>query len=174
MRREGRRVRLIALDLDGTLLTRASTVSDGNAAAVREAVAAGVHIVLATSRWFTLAKRTADALGIAAPIICHNGAVVRSPVDDARLLELKIPADAAREIAELADAERYEGMVTAGDSTWLISKMPNIDPARLPAGMTQTARLSDHVTGDVEAFLFFGEDAVQGVREKLGGSTKAR
>lgn len=167
MRREGRKVRLIALDLDGTLLSRASTVSDGNAAAVREAVAAGVHIVLATSRWFTLAKRTADALGIVSPIICHNGAVVRSPVDDARLLELKIPFEAAREIAELADAERYEGMVTAGDTTYLISKIPNIDPARLPSGMVQTARLLDHVTGDVEGFLFFGEDAVQGVRGRL-------
>ena len=44
------RVRLIALDLDGTLLNRANAVSDANAAAVREAVAAGVHIVIATSR----------------------------------------------------------------------------------------------------------------------------
>lgn len=167
-RRDGRRVRLIALDLDGTLLTKGHTVSDGNAAAVREAVAAGVHIVLATSRWYLLAKRTADALGITSPIICHNGAMVRSPVDDSRLLDLEIPADAAAEIAAIADAGHYEGMVTVDDLTYMITKMPNVDPARLPAGMVLTERLSDHVHGRAEGFLFFGQDAVDGVRARLG------
>ena len=87
-----RKARLVALDLDGTLLDRGNVISDGNTAAVREAVAAGIHIVFATSRWYVLAKRSADMLGVTAPIICHNGALVRSPVDDARLLELSVPA----------------------------------------------------------------------------------
>ena len=55
-------VRLVALDLDGTLLHGGNRVSEGDAAAVRAAVAAGVHVVFATSRWYTLAKRTADLL----------------------------------------------------------------------------------------------------------------
>ena len=162
------RVRLIALDLDGTLLTRGSNVSEGNAQAVREAVAAGVHIVFATSRWYSLAKHTADLLGVRSPIICHNGAMIRSPIDDARLLELMVPADAAREIAAIADAERYEAMVTVDDVTYMISKRPDIDPKRLPAGMVVTQRLSDHVTDGAEGFLFFMQDAVDGMRERLG------
>ncbi|HYM29316.1 MAG TPA: HAD hydrolase family protein, partial [Steroidobacteraceae bacterium] len=165
--RDGPRIRLIALDLDGTLLSQGNAVSDADAAAVRTAVAAGVHIVLATSRWYTLAKRTADLLGITSPIICHNGAMVRSPIDGARLLDLPVPAAAAAEIAALADAERYDGMVSAGDVTYLVSKLPEIDPARLPAGMVRAQRLSDHARGEVEAFLFFGEEAVEGVRGRL-------
>jgi Cof subfamily protein (haloacid dehalogenase superfamily) len=163
-----RKVRLVALDLDGTLLTRASSVSDGNAAAVREAVAAGVHVVFATSRWYALAKHTADALGVTSPIICHNGAMVRSPIDDARLLELDVPAAAAVEIAAIADEARYESMVTVDDVTHMITKRPDVDPARLPHGMVLTDRLSDHVAGGAESFLFFGQDAVDGVQQRLG------
>ncbi|MDP9237022.1 MAG: Cof-type HAD-IIB family hydrolase [Chloroflexota bacterium] len=162
-------MRLIALDLDGTLLTGAHTVSDANAAAVREAVAAGVHIVLATSRWYLLAKRTARLLGITSPIICHNGAMIRSPIDDARLLELTLPPAAAIDIAALADAARYESMVTVEDVTYLLTRRPNIDAARLPPGMVLTERLSSHVASGAEAFLFFGQDAVDGMQRDLDG-----
>ncbi len=163
-----RDIKLVALDLDGTLLTRGNTVSDANAAAVRDAVAAGVHIVFATSRWYLLAKRTADALGVTAPIICHNGAMIRSPLDDARLLALDVPPDAAVEIAAIADEQRYEAMLTVDDVTHLLTRRPDIDAAKLPRGMVQTQRLSDHAQGGCEAFLFFGQDAVDGVQTRLG------
>lgn len=163
-----RNVRLIALDLDGTLLNSQHKVSDGNAAAVREAVAAGVHIVLATARWYLLAKDTADALGITSPIICHNGAMVRSPVDGARLLQLDVPAAQAIEIAAIADEAKYESMVTVDDVTYLLTRRPGIDAAKLPRGMVLTRRLGDHVAGGVEAFLFFGQDACDGFRARVG------
>ena len=162
------KVRLVAVDLDGTLLNRGNKVSEGNAAAVRDAVAAGVHIVIATSRWYLLAKRTADLLGITSPIICHNGAMIRSPIDGARLLQLDVPADAAVEIAAIADEGQYESMATVDDTTHLLTRRPDIDPARLPHGMMRTKRLSDHVAGGVEAFLFFGQDACDGIRARSG------
>jgi Cof subfamily protein (haloacid dehalogenase superfamily) len=164
-----RRIRMVAVDLDGTLLTRGNTVSEGNAAAVREAVAAGVHVVFATSRWYLLAKHTADLLGVRSPIICHNGAMIRSPVDGSRLLELDVPPDAAADIAAIADDKRYEAMATVDDVTWFITRRDGIDPSRLPPRMTLTERLSPHVTGGAEAFLFFGQDAVDGVRDALDG-----
>ena len=163
------RVRLIALDLDGTLLNKGNTVSDANAAAVRDAIAAGIHIVIATSRWYTLAKRTADMLGITSPIICHNGAMIRDPRDGARILALDVPAAAAVEIAAIADEARYESMATVDDVTYLLTRRPNIDASRLPPGMVLTERLSDHVAGGCEAFLFFGEDATDGFRARVGG-----
>ena len=121
-----RRVRLIALDLDGTLLI-GNKVSDINAAAVREAVAAGVQIVFATSRWYLLAKHTAEMLGVRAPIICHNGAMIREPADDAYLLHLRVPAVPSAEIAALGDEHCYEGMLTVGDATYMISKRPVVN-----------------------------------------------
>ncbi|MBF6600843.1 MAG: HAD hydrolase family protein [Dehalococcoidia bacterium] len=165
---DGRRTaRLVALDLDGTLLERGNVVSEANSAAVRDASAAGVQIVIATSRWYALAKRTADLLGITSPIICHNGASVRTPVDGARLLDLTLPAEAARAIAAVADEARYESMVTVDDVTHLMSRR-QIDPARLPAGMVTTDRLSPHVIAGAQAFLFFGQDAFDGLPKQLG------
>ena len=165
---EGRRkARLVALDLDGTLLDRGNVISDANSAAVREAVAAGVHIVVATSRWYVLAKHSAGLLGITSPIICHNGASVRTPADDARLLDLTLPPAPARAIAAIADAARYESMATVDDVTYLMSRR-EIDPARLPAGMTVTDSLAPHVEGGAQAFLFFGQDAVEGITAGLG------
>ena len=165
-----RRVRLIAVDLDGTLLTRGNTVSDVNAAAVREAVAAGVHIVLATARWYTLAKATADALGVTSPMICHNGAMVRDPRDGAYLLHERIPAQPAREIAAIADERRYECVVTVDDVTYMITQRPNVEPARLPGGIRLAERLSDAVTDGAEGFIFFGQQAVDGLRSTLDGN----
>lgn len=166
----GRRARLVALDMDGTLLERGSAISDGNAAAVRAAVAAGVQIVLATSRWYVLAKRTADLLGITAPLICHNGALIRGPRDDTPLLDLLIPAGTATEIAGIADEAGYEGMVTVDNMTYLATNRAAGDASRLPAGIVLTQRLSPHAAAGAQAFLFFGQEAVDGVRARLDGT----
>jgi Cof subfamily protein (haloacid dehalogenase superfamily) len=163
-----RKVRLIALDLDGTLLRKDHSISEGNAAAVREAVAAGVHIVLATSRWFLLAKRTADHLGIRSPIICNNGAMVRDPAGGARLLDLRIPPSAAIEIAGVADARRYEGMVTVDDVTYVVTARTVMGEAATALGMVVVEQLVDRVSGGAESFLFFGQEAVDGVLAGVG------
>ena len=135
----------------------------------RDAVAAGVHIVFATSRWYMLAKRTADLLGVTSPIICHNGAMIRDPRDNATLLQLDVAQEQAMEIAAIADEQRYESMLTVEDVTYMITRRPDIDQSRLPGGMVLTQRLSDHVTNGVHGFLFFGQDAVDGVQARLGG-----
>lgn len=165
-----RRIRLVALDLDGTLLVGGNRISDADASAVKEAIAAGVHIVFATSRWYQLAKRTADTLGVTSPIICHNGAMVRDPVDGSTLLYHGLPADASLAIARIADAQRYEAMVTVRDVTHLITKRPDVDPARLPGGMQLADRLEDHAGEGSDAFLFFGQDAIEGVPAGLNGA----
>ena len=165
----GRRARLVALDLDGTLLSSVTGVSEANAAAVREASAAGVAIVLATSRWYALAKHSADLLGVTAPLICHNGALIRGPRDAAPLLDLLIPAEPARAIAGIADAGGYEGMVTVDDVTHIASKRAAGDPSRLPAGMVPTDRLAPHAADGAQAFLFFGQSAVDGMLAGIDG-----
>ena len=165
-----RRVRLIALDLDGTLMRKDHTVSEANAAAVRDAVAAGIHIVLATSRWYVLAKRTADQLVIRSPIICNNGAMVRDPVSGARLLDLRIPAGAAREIAAIADDLHCEGMVTVDDVTYVVTAHTGMGAAAAAMGMVIVERLAEHVVGGAESFLFFGRDTVDALLARIGAA----
>ena len=163
-----RRVGLIALDLDGTLMRKDHTVSEANASAVHDAVAAGIHIVLATSRWYVLAKRTADLLGIHSPIICNNGAMVRDPADGARLLDLRIGADAARDIASVADELRCEGMVTVDDATYVVTARAGMGSAAAAIGMVIVERLAAHASGGAESFLFFGRETVDAMLARVG------
>ncbi len=70
-------IRLLALDIDGTLVGDSFRVSDRTAAAIRAAVRAGVRVSLATGRMACSGAVYAHQLGLTEPIIGHQGAVVR-------------------------------------------------------------------------------------------------
>lgn len=72
------RVKLIALDMDGTLLNRQHQVSAENARAVQQAQSSGITVVVATGRSYKEALPPLAAAGITCPVICVNGAEVRS------------------------------------------------------------------------------------------------
>jgi len=70
-------VRLIAIDIDGTLLDSHFQVSEHNLAALRMAHSLGIEIVLATGRRHHFSVPVAQALGFDAAIISSNGAITR-------------------------------------------------------------------------------------------------
>jgi Cof subfamily protein (haloacid dehalogenase superfamily) len=108
--------RCLAIDLDGTLLGPDGEVSARSAAAVRAACDTGMHVVLATARWFQLAERTARTLGLTDPIIACSGAEVRRLADGLDLMDVRVPSaftdalygmlDAAGAIVWVAEEER--------------------------------------------------------------------
>ena len=71
-------IRLLATDIDGTLLNPQFHVSDGDLAALRRAHVAGMEIVLVTGRRHTFALPIAEQLGFDLWLISSNGAVTRS------------------------------------------------------------------------------------------------
>ncbi len=71
------RIRLLAIDLDGTLVNDRLEMDPRDVAAVKAATAAGVTVVLATGRMFKSSLRYAEPLGLRGPIINYQGAVVR-------------------------------------------------------------------------------------------------
>jgi len=71
-------VRLLATDIDGTLLNPQFQISEGDLAALRRAHAAGIEIVLVTGRRHTFALPIAKQLGFDLWLISSNGAVTRS------------------------------------------------------------------------------------------------
>ena len=70
-------IRMIALDIDGTLVGQDFRLSDRTHDAIAEAVRRGVRVSLATGRMASSAAVYANALGLVEPIIAHQGAVVR-------------------------------------------------------------------------------------------------
>lgn len=101
-------IRLIALDVDGTLLTSAGEVSPAVRAAIREAVARGVHVTLATGRRLYAARQYADALGFRLPLILHGGAVIQESSTGAVLYEDAVPPDVLAESVAISLAHGYQ------------------------------------------------------------------
>ncbi len=157
-------IRLVALDLDGTLLGPDFRVSEADGAAVAAAMEQGVQIVLNTSRWYGIALRTASRLGLTTPLICHNGAHVKEPGEGAELLHLRVPAEAAREIASRCDEGGWETYVSVDGVTYMRSRWASqIDPERLPADMRLADTHAEHVTGPATGMIVFSQDGVRTV-----------
>lgn len=86
--------RLVALDIDGTLLRSDKTISERTRAAIGGARGRGVRLVLVTGRRHPSARRVAEDLGGEVPLVLHNGALV---VIDGRVLRCRpLPPPAAR------------------------------------------------------------------------------
>ncbi len=70
-------IKLLALDLDGTLLNSRGKISDENKSAIRKAEEKGVLVTIATGRRFRDALPVALEAEFNAPIITHNGALLK-------------------------------------------------------------------------------------------------
>src|SRR5262245_46922682 len=73
------RYRMLALDVDGTLLDPDGTLRPRTAAAVARAARAGIRPVLCTGRRYRRARPVAEQLGLDAPLVCNSGAIVKEP-----------------------------------------------------------------------------------------------
>ena len=71
-------IKLIATDLDGTLLPTGTEISPENIEAAKKAAAAGVTVTIATGRMYRAALPVAKNLGVDVPIITYNGALIRT------------------------------------------------------------------------------------------------
>jgi hypothetical protein len=70
--------KLIALDMDGTLLTDSKQISAENAKWIARAVERGVTVVMATGRGMQLIRPYTDQLGLDSPVVAVNGGEVWS------------------------------------------------------------------------------------------------
>src|SRR5262245_14297809 len=88
-------IRLLALDLDGTLLNSRGWLSDGNRAALERARKRGVRIAVVTGRRFRDARPIALELGLDVPVIAHNGALTKHAATLETVAVMPLPLDAA-------------------------------------------------------------------------------
>ena len=107
-------IRLLALDLDGTLVKASTTVPAGDdthgitarsRTAIRAAQDVGVTVTIATGRMFQSARRFAASLDIHTPIICYQGAMVKHPDTGEILASHVLPIEPA--LALVAYAKRH-------------------------------------------------------------------
>ena len=98
-----RDIRIIALDLDGTLLDSQKRLSRGNVEALEYAAAKGVHIVPTTGRFFGMMPEAVRDLPFVRYAITVNGAQVYDRERDEAIVREEIPLARAVEIMEMLD-----------------------------------------------------------------------
>lgn len=82
---------LVVFDLDGTLLDESLTIEPGLVETLRAAAARGLRITIATGRMPGAVERYSAQLGVTAPMIYYNGALIRHPESGEDLLSLFLP-----------------------------------------------------------------------------------
>lgn len=139
-------IRLLAVDLDGTLLTVDLELDPRDVEATRRAEAAGIRVVACTGRPFPGALPWTRKLGLESPIVCYQGAQVRTP-DGGMLLDHGVPHDVAMEVVRFCREQDLHVQAYHDDELVVERDRPEAQEYARHAGMAV------HVVGDLDAAM---------------------
>ena len=103
-------IRLIAIDIDGTLLDSRGQVPEANQRAIAAAVARGIEVALVTGRRYTFALPVAERVPSPLTLIVNNGAMVRTKQGETFHRRM-LARDVARRILEATAEFRMGALV---------------------------------------------------------------
>ena len=109
-------VRLLGVDIDGTLLNPEFQISPADMAALRRAHAAGVEVVVVTGRRHTFALPIVQQLGFDLWVISSNGAITRSLAGETFHRDL-LPVDTCRRLCATMQEFRGNTVLTFDKET---------------------------------------------------------
>ncbi len=103
-------IRLLALDIDGTLAVRGDQVLPRTRASLHRAADAGIEVVIATGRRYRTTQRVAAALGLDVHCISLGGALVKDPEANT-LHEVRFASATVRALVGAIRAEGHSAIV---------------------------------------------------------------
>jgi 5-amino-6-(5-phospho-D-ribitylamino)uracil phosphatase len=175
-------IKLIAIDVDGTLLDSRGKIPAANLEAIHGAVSRGVKVVIATGRSFHFCLQAIGALPDDITLILHNGAICAER-GGTRIFRNLLPRSAAREVLEATSAWRKdttaafdrpaEGQLVYDRMDWTHPNRRRFKE-RNHAIIQEVARLEDSLVEDPIQIAFNGGVAdMRAVAALLGGHTIA-
>jgi len=172
-------IRLIAIDIDGTLLDSTGQVPEANQRAIAAAVERGIEVALVTGRRYTFAMPVAERIPAALTMIVNNGALVRSKQGETyeRLL---LPRESARRVLEATTDFRLGALVLFDrprENQIIFEQLDWADPSRTDYWrrnreyLTEVAHLEDCLTEDPIQVMYTGGVAhMRALAERLAGT----
>jgi len=139
-------IRLLAVDLDGTLVSVDLQLDPRDVDAARKAEAAGIRVVACTGRPFPGALPWVQRLGLTSPIVCYQGAQVRA-LDGATMLDHGVPHDVAMEVIRLCQEHDLHVQAYRHDELIVERDRPEAQEYARHSGMAV------HVVGDLDAAM---------------------
>ena len=122
-------LRLIAIDIDGTLLNPEFQISETDLATLRRVHAQGIEVILVTGRRHTFALPIAQQLGFDLWLISSNGAITRSLAGETFHRDL-LPEPTCRELVRLMQEFRGQTVLTFdsnGPGTIVIERLDKLE-----------------------------------------------
>lgn len=153
------RFNLIALDLDDTLLDDNLQISPRNRSALAKAADLGVTITIATGRMYRSALRFAIDLGIEAPIITYQGALVKNSRTGEVLVDRPVALHLARQVLSAGYKAGVHINIYLNDTLYVDSITPEGQGYADMAGveMFPVGSLLEFMHGDPTKVLYIAE-----------------
>lgn len=144
--------KLIAIDMDGTLLNSKNEVSERTRRAILKAGEKGTHVILATGRLLTSAIQHSNRINLRRPIISSNGAVV---VDENKkiIYEKSIQREAIEAISYLADKENLYYHFYTRDSFYSNQYVEDIIEFYNPKGVKKENMVKFNLYKDIKEII---------------------
>jgi Cof subfamily protein (haloacid dehalogenase superfamily) len=140
-------VRAVATDMDRTILPSSLELSPATVRAIARVRRAGIEAIIATGRMFASTRPYALQLGITAPVICYQGALIVDPVTGEWLQHRPIDVPVALEVIAAVRREGFHMNVYVDDQLCVEKPTPE---ARTYA---EHARLEMVVVGNFDTWL---------------------
>lgn len=116
--------KLIAIDLDGTLIGRDLLISARNKQAIKKAIRKGVIVTLATGRTYETTAPYAKELGIKVPVICYQGAMIKNSIQTLKNDTMKL--NMVKQIIKLGLDNKTQVCLYFSDRAYLSKPLTNV------------------------------------------------
>ena len=172
-------IRLIAIDIDGTLLDSCGQVPEANQRAIAAAVESGMEVALVTGRRYTFAMPVAERIPAPLTMIVNNGALVRSKRGETFERQL-LDRGSARRVLEATSDFRLGALVLFDrprENQIIFELLDWADPSRTDYWrrnreyLSEIAHLEDCLTEDPIQVMYTGGVAqMRALAKRLAGS----
>ncbi len=112
--------KLIALDMDGTILNSMGELTERTKSALQRAMSLGIRVVIATGRMYPSALPVILEIGTTEPCVFYNGAVVRNPVTGEILYEKAIGVDLTSEVVNYYHEHKWYIQIYLNDNLYVV------------------------------------------------------
>lgn len=143
------RYRLLALDLDGTIIGRDLAIPPGTVEAIRAFQSQGGRVTIATGRTVRTTAPFADMLGVDGPLICYQGALIQDHRSSEVFFHDPVPPDLASEAVRVLLADNVYVHAYINDELYVPWEGSEVDLYQTFSPL----KLNVHVVDDLATFV---------------------